>query len=502
MKQKVFLSSVQKEFAQEREALHRHLLSDPVLQLFFEPILFEKLPALSEQPQKVYLKEVTLAEVFLILIGESYGFETATGISPTELEYNLAQKEAVFSLAFIKNDTDTERHPKETALLRKIQNNLSYKRFSTTEELIRELTKALVNLLQQKGLIQIEGFDSSIAKKASLLDIDADKLNHFINIARYKRGFPFREGSAVPKVLSHLNLYLADGITNSALLAFGKNPQQFFPAAVVKCAHFHGDFIAKPIPDHRVIKGDIFMQVNEAVDFILAKIAVSVGMRLESNEAPLKYEIPRPVIAEAIVNAVAHRDYQSTGSVQVMLFSDRVTISNPGSLPMELTLEKLKHDHASYPKNPHLAETLYQAGYIERFGTGTGEIFRLCAAAGLREPTFNLEEGFSITIYRPTTGQVSGQVNGQVNGQVFTNLTPIERVVWVLQAEMKRDEIQEALELKHRDNFRENYLNPAIAEGWVEMTIPDKPTSSKQTYRLTRKGLKRKKELKSKNNYI
>lgn len=67
---------------------------------------------------------------------------------------------------------------------------------------------------------------------------------------------------------------------------------------------------------------------------------------------------------------------------------------------------------------------------------------------------------------------------------------------------MKRDEIQEALELKHRDNFRENDLNPAIEEGGVQMTIPDKPTSSKQTYRLTRKGLKKKKELKAKNNYI
>jgi ATP-dependent DNA helicase RecG len=490
MKQKVFLSNVQKEFAQKREALHRHLLSDLVLQLFFEPVLFEKLPALSQQPQKVYLKEVTLADLFLILIVESYSFETATGISPTELEYNLAQEEAVFSLAFIKNDTDEPRHPKETALLRKIQNNLSYKRFSTTEELIREVTKALVNLLQQKGLIPIDGFDSSIAKKASLLGIDVDKLNHFVNITRHKRGFAFREGIAVPKVLSHLNLYLADGITNSDLLAFGKNPQQFFPAAVVKFAHFNGDFIAKPIPDHRVIKGDIYMQVDEAIDFILAKIAVTVGMRLESNQAPLKHENPRPEIAEAIVNAVAHRDYQCTGSIQVKLFSDRVTSSNPGGLPMELTLEKLKHDHATYPKNPHLAETLYQADYIERFSTGTGEIFLLCASAVIREPTFNLEEGFSITIYRPTTGQV------------FTDLMPIERAIWVVKTKMKRDQIQEALEIKQRDNLRKNYLNPAIKEGWVEMTIPDKPAIPKQTYRLTRNRPKKKKDFKAKNNYI
>ena len=60
---------------------------------------------------------------------------------------------------------------------------------------------------------------------------------------------------------------------------------------------------------------------------------------------------------------------------------------------------------------------------------------------------------------------------------------------------MSRDDIQMALELKHRQSFRDTYLNPAMDEGLVEMTIPDKPTSSKQTCRLTKKGIKKKKEL-------
>lgn len=504
MKQKIFLSSVQKEFAQEREALHRHILTDPVLQLFFEPILFEKLPANGVQPMEVYLKEVTQAQVYLILIGKEYGYETPSDISPTELEYNLAQEGNVFSLAFIKNETEAERHPKEQALFSKIQNSLSYKRFTTTTELLFEVTKALVAVLQQKGILSSTDFDSEVNNKATLEVIDEDKVNNFISLARYKRGFPLREGTALPKVLSHLNFISSTQLTNSGILAFGQNPQQFFPSAVVKCAHFHGFNVAKPIPDHRVIKGDIFTQVDEAVDFILSKIAISVGLRSQSNQAPLNYEIPRPVIAEAIVNAVAHRDYQSKGSVQLMLFADRVEISNPGGLPPELTLDKLRKDHASYPKNPHLAETLYQAGYIERFGTGTGEMILLCKEAGLKEPVFNLEEGFSVTIYRPNTVQVTEQVTvqvtEQVTEQVFINLTVTDRIVWIINDEMKRDEIQQALELKHRGSFMDTYLNPAIEEGLVEMTIPEKPTSSKQTYRLTKKGLKKKKELKNRQN--
>jgi len=157
-----------------------------------------------------------------------------------------------------------------------------------------------------------------------------------------------------------------------------------------------------------------------------------------------------------------------------------------------------------------LAEVLYQAGYIERFGTGTGEIFRLSEEAGLKEPEFNLEEGFKLTIWRPVlaiTGQATGQATtaatpgnientgqatGQATGQVDES---IKRVVIVIYGEVKRNEIQEALELRHRETFLNNYLNPAMEQGYIEQTIPDKPTSPNQRYRLTEKGHKLKTEL-------
>ena len=77
------------------------------------------------------------------------------------------------------------------------------------------------------------------------------------------------------------------------------------------------------------------------------------------------------MVAEAIVNAVAHRDYASNGSVQVMLFADRLEVWNPGGLPPSLTLAKLRLPHGSVPANPLLAEPLYLTQYIERMGTGT-----------------------------------------------------------------------------------------------------------------------------------
>lgn len=508
-KLKIFISSVQSEFTREREALYRHFCTDVLLSGFFEPVMFEKLPAAVLTPNKVFISQVEQSQVYLILVGEQYGYEDENGVSPTEHEYNHARKLNLDSLAFIKGNPSVNRNEKENALLHKIQNQLSYKRFERIDELITEVNKACITLLKHKGLIRFTAFDESINDRATIDDIGPDKIETFMGIARAKRGFPLREGTPVKKILSHMNMLYGEQLTNSALLAFSVNPQQFFPTAIVKCAHFHGLHIQKPIPDHKVIKGDVFEQVDLAIDFVLSKITMSVGLRNESNQVSLNYEIPRPVVAEAIVNAVAHRDYNSNGSVQVMLFADRLEISNPGRLTPELSIEKLKTDHASYPTNLLLAESLYQAGYIERYGTGTGEIFNLTTEAGLKEPVIILDEGFKVVIWRPVaiTDHVTGEAGGDVTGEVTEHVTEhvtdhveelIKRLLMVLAGEMSRQELMERLELKHRPNFMENYIQPALDAEYIVMTLPDKLTSTYQKYKLSVKGLALKQQLENK----
>jgi hypothetical protein len=476
-------------------------------------VIFEKLPAKNRAPNKVYAEEVKKSQVYMVLIGKEYGYEDKDGISPTEHEYNHARANHLDCFAFIRGEYDSSRKEKEKTFIRKIQDDLSYKRFSTTEQLISEVNRSCVTLLKDKGLIQLTSFDESLHPTARIEDIDNSKIDNFIGLARAKRGFPLRAGTTVEKALAHLHLIQNGKICNSALLAFARDPQQFFPAAIVKCAHFHGFRVEKPIPDYKVFNGDVFEQVDQAVDFVLSKITLSVGTREESNQAPIQYEIPRAVVAEAIVNAVAHRDYTSNGSVQVTLFADRLEVSNPGRLTPELSLFQLKEDHSSYPTNPRLAEPMYQAGFIERFGTGTGEIYRLTKEAGLREPMFDLEEGFKIIIWRPApvTGQATGQLTGQATGQVTGEATgevtgqptgqvgeTVKRVVLVLNGEMKSSEILGALDLRHRESFRDNYLLPAMDEGFVEMTIPETPNHPNQRYRLTNKGSALKKLLETK----
>jgi hypothetical protein len=105
--------------------------------------------------------------------------------------------------------------------------------------------------------------------------------------------------------------------------------------------------------------------------------------------------------------------------------------------------------------------------------------------SGFIRTCFLLEEGFKLTIWRPNlTDQATDQATGQAEEGV-------KRVVLIIRGEMKRAEIQNLLELRHRETFLKNYLKPSIESGHIEMTLPDKPTSPKQRYRLTDTGIGR-----------
>ena len=114
----------------------------------------------------------------------------------------------------------------------------------------------------------------------------------------------------------------------------------------------------------------------------------------------MTYELPRDAVAEAIVNAIAHRDYASNASVQVMLFSDRLEIWNPGELPPPLTFEKLRLPHGSFPRNPLVADPLFLARYIEKAGSGILDMIGLCRASNLPAPEFRQDGGMFVQSLR------------------------------------------------------------------------------------------------------
>ncbi len=479
---RIFISSVQKEFADERAALRDYLRGDALMRRFFEVFLFEDVPAADRRTDDQYLDEVRRCDIYVGLFGSDYGSENAGGLSPTEREFDLATAEGKYRLIYVRGTDDEARHPKMRALVGKAQAGLIRKRFNTPSELVAGLYAALVEYLEEKQLIRSGPFDAAPCTKATLEHLDPERMAWFLRTARATRRFPLAPDASPADLLEHLNL-LDDGrVTNAAVLLFGKQPQRFLISSEIKCAHFHGTEVAKPIPSYQVYKGTVFDLVDAAVDFVLSKIALSVGTREAGPQAPVRYEIPKEVVAEAIVNAVAHRDYTSNGSVQVMLFADRLEVWNPGTLPPSLTLEKLRQAHGSVPGNPLLAEPMYLTGYIERMGTGTRDIIRHCTEAGLPEPEFAVSDGFQ-TIIRRTLAPGQGT-------QPESRPESLEMRVLLLLAVAPRSkaELSRGLGQKEISGQLNKVVRQLLDDLMIEYTIPEKPGSRHQKYRLTEKG--------------
>lgn len=304
-------------------------------------------------------------------------------------------------LVFVRGKADKQRHPKMKTLIQKAGNQLIRRRYSSEDELKDALYASLVDHLESCGVIQCSPFEERPCKGATLDDLDRQAVADFVSVARSERQFPLPVKSPLVAVLTHLHLLCEEQPTNASLLLFGRDPQRFLPSAELRCMHFHGTEIQRPVPFYRIFKGNVFQQVDMAVDFVMSKINRSVGTRSESIQAPVRYEIPPEVIREAIVNAVAHRDYTSAGSVQVSVFADRVEVWNPGTLPAPLTTESLRKPHGSIPRNHRLCDALFLARYIEKYGTGTLMMIRESLAHNLPEPDFVQRGGeFTTAIWR------------------------------------------------------------------------------------------------------
>ena len=126
------------------------------------------------------------------------------------------------------------------------------------------------------------------------------------------------------------------------MLLFGYDPQRFLSSSGIRCTQYEGTVAEKPVAAQQLCEGTLFEAMDQAMYFVLSKC-----------------ELPTEAVREAIVNAVAHRDYAVTANVLVTLFSDRLEVWNVGALPPSLTLAQLRQAHSSLPANPLLAEALY-----------------------------------------------------------------------------------------------------------------------------------------------
>ncbi len=187
--------------------------------------------------------------------------------------------------------------------------------------------------------------------------------------------------------------------TLAGILLFAQRPQFFFPHADVGLGHFPGSIADTEDVIHLKRHGGT---LPEQIDFVEGYLWANTRRGFTLVDGPRRVErpeYPRKAIRELTVNAIAHRDYNSVGKyTRISMFTDRIEWASPGSLPGGVTVENILQEQFS--RNPTIAELLYQAGYIERFGLGLDTVMRELRKAGL--PAMQMRDSavsFAVTIF-------------------------------------------------------------------------------------------------------
>ena len=378
----------------------------------------------------MYLKEIEKSDIYLLLVGNKYGYSQEGEVSPTEQEFDKAQELGLTKLVFVRGTDNSKRDAREALFLDKVSRERVRVRYQdsdpeqTVADLLDEVRNSLRDIMLDDGILSDKPFEDQCPVDASLDDIDASRVAWFVERAVRIRKAKYPPNPSVVDVLRSLHLYDAkrNAPTKAGVLLFGRDvqgpfPSSAIPSSAIKCACYPGTEKRKPNIDMELVEGDLFQMADQAIAFISRHLNHGAGVHSHGAAADDVDEIPNSVIAEAVNNAIAHRNYASIGSIQVEVYSDRVEIISPGHLHRAIRVADLYRKHESHAVNPRIARAMYQVKYIETMGTGLTDLLDVCKANGLKRPL--LEEvpgGFRIVIWRPTPVTNRGDNRGDNRG--------------------------------------------------------------------------------------
>ncbi|MGQ9585116.1 MAG: ATP-binding protein [Anaerolineae bacterium] len=239
-------------------------------------------------------------------------------------------------------------------------------------------------------------FDSQVVPEASLDDLDWPRVGAYVEKVGGLAGSTPEEALFRRGCLSQTDGGFSP--TVAGLLLFGKAPQRFFPGSEIIVVRYLGremgdEFIREDI------QGPLPDQIQRAEAFLVNHMRRGVYLRdFDRQEQP---EYPPEALREAVVNAVAHRDYAIRGEgIRILMFADRVECYSPGRLPGHVTVQNLVEERFS--RNQAVVQVLADMGFIERLGYGIDRMIGQMEALGLPRPAFReTANGFQVTLYGP-----------------------------------------------------------------------------------------------------
>lgn len=272
-------------------------------------------------------------------------------------------------------------------------------------------------------------FEAEVAPAAHRDDLDDQVIEGFIEKWEERN---HREWSRpADELLVEIGALTEEGRpTVAGVLLFASNPQIFLPQSKLTFVKFVG---TEPRGDdghpgygrREEIAGPLPRIIQRAWQVVGEEMRTgAVVTELERKE---RTEYPIPAVREALINAVAHRDYRLSGRrIEVRMFSDRMEITSPGGLPGFITVENIVEEHFS--RNPRIVSGLFQWGYIEELGLGVDLMIDEMVRAGHPPPKFrDSPYSFSVTLYNVVEREPQPDWAGRVSERQARALNYVER---------------------------------------------------------------------------
>ena len=360
--------------------------------------------------------------------------------------------------------------------------------------------KAVANEAEERILIErrqagITTFDSCPLPGAALNDLDAALFKHRYLPKAVDEETLSSDTRNLNEKMASLRLFdtHAGVPTVAGMLLLGKNPEFFLPGAYVQYVRFAG--VSRGADILRAVKfsSNLITLLNKLDGFIDTSLVERrpVPVSVLREEQVLNY--PYWALRELVMNAVMHRDYQSNMPIRLYQFDDRIEIMNAGGLYGNARPENFP-DVNDY-RNPVVAETMKVLGYVNRFSRGVARVNEELLENGNGKALFNFDlmTAFEVKVHLSNDYrmQVTDPITPPVSDPVSDPVTIIIKIMNNGNNLWSRVELQEKAGIKHKYYFLQNYLKPALEQGLIAMTIPNKPNSRLQRYRLTDKGLER-----------
>jgi ATP-dependent DNA helicase RecG len=187
---------------------------------------------------------------------------------------------------------------------------------------------------------------------------------------------------------------------NLGILITGFSPVDFIPGAYIQFLRLDGTEVTDPIKSQREIHGPLPEALYRLDELLKANISVATDIASQSTEARFP-DYPIVALQQLIRNAVMHRTYEATNApVRINWFNDRIEIQNPGGPFGQVTRENFGKPGLTDYRNPHLAVSMKDLGYVQRFGVGIALARKEIGKNGNPELEFIVEDGFVLAIVR------------------------------------------------------------------------------------------------------